>query len=202
MSYLVKSNWYEYKGKHWAVNPSRSGLRVDVLRKILAQLDDISNRHRKVFIFRFDLSVNEYTPTNELITKLIKSVSGRIRSHYGCGLVYTWVREQERAKKQHYHVVFMLNGSKVNNPHMIKEWLRMIWERYGRCSWVRYYHSERDDQVITGDVSYHISYLAKGRGKGYRPEQTKDYGGSRVSVASKQKSPIANELMYGLSFLK
>ncbi len=37
-----------------------------------------------------------------------------------------------------------------------------------------------DSQETLADAVYRVSYLAKTRGKGYRPEQVKDYSTSRL----------------------
>ncbi|MDG2646575.1 inovirus-type Gp2 protein [Vibrio parahaemolyticus] len=180
MSKIITTELYYFNDKLWRVNPSKSGLRTDILRCLLGMLDSALAKHRKVFIFRFDLSVNEYTRNNELIAKLVRRLSRRVKAHYKADLSYCWVRELERAKKQHYHFCVVIDGSKVNHPHMLQEWLILIWEQFGRCSWAGYHNVERGDSLALQDATYHISYLAKPRGKGYRATQTKDYGHSKI----------------------
>lgn len=182
MGKVIHSWLYEYQGQLWRVNSAKSGLRTDILRTLLAQLNAMILQHRKVFVYRFDLSVNDFTSNNELVTGLVRRLKRRVKVHYGIDTTYCWVREQEKAKKQHYHFCLMLNGSKIENPKLLQKWLVAIWERYGRCHWAGYHQINRHDQSAIQKASFHISYLAKHRGKGNRcrPEQTKDYGHSRI----------------------
>lgn len=182
MSKVIRSDVYEYQGKLWKVNPAKSGLRTDILRVLLAQFNSLLIQHRKIFVYRFDLSVHDHTENNEQIGILVRRLSRRVERYYKDKLTYCWVREHEKSKQQHYHFCLMLNGSKVNNPHTLQTWLTLIWEQYqyGRCSWAGYHNIERDDWLVIQDTTFHISYLAKPRGKGYRAIQTKDYGHSRI----------------------
>ena len=41
---------------------------------------------------------------------------------------YQWVREQERAKKQHYHVVLFLDGNKIQHPKKLNAIIKEMWE--------------------------------------------------------------------------
>ena len=48
--------------------------------------------------------------------------------------------------------------------------------------WVGYNNMRRDQsdyEVKAQEACYHVSYLAKSRGKGYRSAYTRDYGASR-----------------------
>jgi hypothetical protein len=180
MVYIIKSKYYECCGRLWEVNPSKSGLRTDILKRILEQLNNEISQHRKLFIFRFDLSVLDYTERNELMAVFFRRLSRRVFVYYETDMEYFWVRELEKSKQQHYHCYIILNGSKVNNPYYIQEWIKQIWDLYGRCFWSAYHNLNRKDSIKRQEVTYHLSYLAKVRGKGYRSTQTKDYGHSRI----------------------
>lgn len=164
------------------MNASTSGIRTDIFRSILGLVLSVNERHGKMFVFRFDLSVNEHTQNNGLIEHLVRRLSRRVKTHYKAKLFYFWVREQEKAKKQHYHFFVILDGSKINRPNQLQEWIRTIWEQYGRCHWSAYHNVSRQDTNSLRDVVYHLSYLAKSRGKGYRAAQVKDFGHSKGFV--------------------
>ena len=106
-----------------------------------------------------------------------------IKSYYkGVNEVrYVWVRELEKAKRQHYHAVLMLNGNKIRNPYYIHEKGKEIWSSLRGTSYhvSKHYHFHRDDHDSICEAFYHISYLAKARGKGFKPHHTKNYGTSR-----------------------
>lgn len=192
MRYITKQEWFEYRGKIWSVNPTKSGLRTDILKAILGELNEMLCRHRKVFVWRFDLHLPYQTDNNKLITDFNRRLRKRVKRHYQSEFCFAWVREQERAKSQHYHFVLILNGSKVNHYHQLAEWVREIWGSHdsvfvgdagGHHSGCGYHNLERNDYEAIDKASYHISYLAKPRGKGYRPKQTKDFGSSRLAKA-------------------
>lgn len=196
MPYVSKQKWFEYQGTIWSVNPTKSGLRTDILRAILGELDEMLCRHRKVFVWRFDLHLPYLTDDNKLITDFNRRLRKRVERHYQSEFGFAWAREQEKAKSQHYHFVLILNGSKVNYYHQLEKWVREIWEYHGSVfigdagghhSGSAYHNLERDDHEAIDAASYHISYLAKPRGKGYRPKQTKDFGSSRLRNSRSSK---------------
>lgn len=183
MKHIHKHPVYLFEGRAWLVNAHKSGLRTDILRSLLAQLLIMLDKHRKVFVYRFDLHVDHFTNTNKIISNFNRRLFKRIKSHYGVKRIgYCWVRELEKAKKQHYHYVLILDGSKINLPYNLQRWITQLWEYEGsKVHLVRYHNINRDDDSAINKASRHLSYLAKPRGKGYRPAQTKDYGASRLS---------------------
>ena len=64
--------------------------------------------------------------------------------------------------------------------------LKEIWSQLEGSSnhWAGYHNINRGDMEAIQNAIYHISYLAKTRGKGYRPTQTKDYGWARNICAA------------------
>ena len=128
MAHTTYDEWYWYQDEFWHVNPKGSGLRTDILKTLLSQLDAMLSAHSKVFVFRFDLSIHYATDTNHRITDFNRSLFKRIKRHYDCQrIAYCWVREQETAKKQHYHYVLMLDSHKIRGPHSLHNGSR----RYG-----------------------------------------------------------------------
>jgi hypothetical protein len=182
MKHIIHSPFYWYDDKAWYINSKASGIRTDILRAILKQLTTMLFHHRKVFVFRFDLHTPCYTETNEQITNFNRRLFPRIERHYKVNRIsFLWVREQEKAKQQHYHYVLILDGSKVRLPFEIQSWIKEIWEfQDGTCHWSRFHDLKRNDEEGIQKASYHLSYLAKPRGKGYRPSQTKDFNSSRL----------------------
>jgi hypothetical protein len=182
MKNVITSPFYWYGETAWQINAKGKGLRTDILKSLFGQLQAMMNYHRKVFVFRFDLHTPSYTPDNTLITDFNRPFFKRIKRHYGVKrIAFGWVREKEKKKNQHYHYVVMLDGSKIQHPERLQSWITEIWGHLdGTAHWAGYHLLNRNDEAKKHAVSYHISYLAKARGKGYRPTQTKDYGGSRL----------------------
>lgn len=185
MSGIIHSDWYWYADKGWRVNSKKSGLRVDILKRLLSQLTAMLERDSKVFMFRFELHTPEYTDNNRCITNLNRRLFKRIKRHYNSQIGYVWVREMERAKKQHYHYALFLEGHRVRHPDTVQKWIQEIWRDYeGTTHWSGYKNLHREDENSIQRTAYWISYLAKPRGKGakYRPKQTKDYGTSKLKT--------------------
>jgi hypothetical protein len=141
-------------------------------------------KHSKVFVYRFDIRVSGYTEDNKVISDLIRRLKKRIKAHYRIGNIrYCWVREQERSKHQHYHLVFLLDGQKVRHPYQLNKWIAAYSEFFDlKPYWAGYHNVRRDHdnyEVKAQEAFYHVSYLAKSRGKGYKPSYTKNYGLSR-----------------------
>jgi len=182
MKHTTYYPFYPYGERVWNINTKVSGIRTDILRAMLKQLTTMLNSHRKVFVFRFDLHTAIYTETNELITNFNRQLFKRIKSRYKINRIgFCWAREQEKSKQQHYHYVLMLDGSKVNSCFVLQKWVKEIWGfNEGSVHWAGYHNLSRQDEEGIQKACYHISYLAKARGKGYRPLQTKDYSTSRI----------------------
>lgn len=181
---ITKKDFLEYKEVTYRVNPKKSGLYVETLRSMIDQFEIAASLWSRVFVLRFDLHQDFYTDDNRLVSKFIKRISTKLKREYGFKKIgFCWVREQERAKAQHYHCVLFLEGRKVQHSKRIMEFIKQAWESPSGDFHVPYisrpfYIGKRDE--IADQVIYRISYLAKARGKGYRPPQTKDFQCSRL----------------------
>jgi hypothetical protein len=94
-----------------------------------------------------------------------------------------WCRELETAKKKHYHYALIIDGHKVNFPYEVTNKVKELWRQLDGSEYFPdncCYNVKRDDYESIQDAIWRISYLAKSRGKGYKPEQTKNYGTSRI----------------------
>ena len=101
-------------------------------------------------------------------------------------LGYMWVREQEKAKSQHYHLALFLDGNKVQHPSKLLRWIkgRWTWYEQPKPPTIKrpFLMTKRQCKSSIDDAVYRISYLAKPRGKGYRNRYTKDYSTSRIKA--------------------
>lgn len=190
MAYITHSQAIEHNGAYWLINSAKSGVCTKQLKAYLRQVDAMLSHHSRIIVIRFDLHQYEYTDDSKHGSRFFSTLTNRLKRQYNLTRVgYGWVREQEKAKHQHYHAFIVLNGHKVNYPARVFGHVRELWQLHydGHVSYVEncYYHFHRDDEEAYSKVVYRLSYLAKGRGKGYKPEQAKNYGCSRIPHGAK-----------------
>jgi uncharacterized protein YycO len=164
------------------------GVYPDIIIKMVEQLDLCIAKHKRVFVLRFDLHLDEYSDDNKEISKFMKAQIQRIKRKYKTKYVgYVWVREMERAKTQHYHCAFFIDGDKIRNSFALNQQIKAKWYKNGHRSVVPkpYYFLDKHNMKEEREkVIYRLSYLAKVRGKGYRSPQAKDYSTSRLNKLS------------------
>ncbi len=189
MTYITKDKAVTVNGQTWWVNPRGKGLLLKPLKKMIEQVDTMLTIYSKVHLIRFDLRMYSYSETNELMTKFNRIFHRWITRTYGIRnnrIGYIWCREIETAKQQHYHYVLMLDGHTVRHPARILEKAKDIWDNQLNGSEFTpkncYYNLKRNDYDTIQPAIYRISYLAKVRGKGYKPAQTKNYSTSRLKA--------------------
>lgn len=150
----------------------------------IEQLDAAIQIHNRVLVVNLFFSINYYTETNKIFSQFIKNLIQYLGRHYDINKVgYQWVREQEKAEKQHYHLALILDGNKIQNPRKLNEIIREKWLPRGsihipdNCF---YYIDKYNMSVERLKAIYRASYMAKTRGKQYRPSQTKGFYCSRL----------------------
>jgi hypothetical protein len=180
---IKSTHLFEHERIVWRVNGE---CRPDILKSLIGQLESMLDHHSKVFVIRFDLRIYDHTLDNNLMTIFNRHFHRWIKRKYSTKRIgFGWVREQERAKHQHYHYALFLDGHKINQHWEITNRAMTIWDNLNGSLWVPdnpTYMLHRSDTGEIQKAIYRVSYLAKKRGKGmrYRPAQTKDYGSSRI----------------------
>ena len=177
---------FTYKEKTYRVNTAKSGLYVEILEAMINQFEIAVTKWRRVFVLRFDLHMSIYRKDNQLITAFRKRLFQKLKRTYGFkDIGFCWVREQERAKSQHYHWVLFLDGDLIRHSSKINEMVKQAWERqegnYHVPTIKRPFYFA-DSETVIQDAIYRVSYLAKPRGKGYRKDQVKDFQPSRMKL--------------------
>jgi len=175
----------------------------EILRAIADQMEAILSHHSRVLVIRFDLHVSTHTPDNRLLSRYMDKLKRHLHRTYGIKRMgFVWAREQERAKKQHYHIAIMLDGNQIQNPSRLLAWIDKKWQARDQpkvfvpenC----FKMVKRSSLKSFDDAFYRLSYLAKVRGKGYRPSSVNDYSTSRIkpkSITKKQnKEVLATEV--------
>ena len=139
---------------------------TDIMDTMHGQMQAMLSHHNKVIVVRFDLHCDKYM-------------------RFG----YLWVREQERSKSQHYHVMLIIDANKIQHPSALLGWLQERWSVRGharpfipeRCI----YKIRRGDDDAFAEAFYRCSYLAKERGKDFGASGANNYSGSRVRLNSR-----------------
>ena len=102
---IINNEYYLRHGKSYRVNSDKwRALRTDILKPLIDICETFLLRYCRVHIFRFDLHLRQYTDDNRIISILQRRLFKRIKVSYKMKNVgFVWVREQEKAKSQHYH---------------------------------------------------------------------------------------------------
>ena len=183
---VIFEDTFLHNGKTYRVNSSKSGLYAEILKPMIEQFEIGLEKWRRVFVLRFDLHTHVFTKDNARITAFRKRLFQKLKRYYGFKEIGScWVREQERAKSQHYHCVLFLDGNLIRHSSIINEMIRAAWDDgTGTYTMPHIKHPFHfvDREGITQEAMYRVSYLAKPRGKGYRPPQTKGFQCSRMTA--------------------
>ena len=185
---------FEYNGEILTIQQGKQGVYIEVLNKIIEQLDIALQIHKRVLVHRFDLHVNYYEGNSKRLSKFMNRLKQWIKRNYGIiDIGSIWVREREKAKEQHYHLTLYLDGNKIQHPKKLNVQIKEMWAPHGHMPTILkpYYYIDRNNlKARRLDAIYRVSYLAKVRGKGYRDEQAKDYGASRLKPLQTKKISI------------
>ncbi len=188
MKYVSYQDYIEHFGEIFEVQAKPSGIHTAPLKAFIDELNFMLSKHSRVFLFRFDLRFaddNILTDNSKIITIFIRRLRRFIEPHYKTkDLAYSWARELEKAKQQHYHFVLMLDGNRINHPQSLCKKIRQIWFEIsgGSPHWSKWYCFHRTDDNLRSAAVKHVSYIFKVRGKGYKPKQARDYGHSRMDT--------------------
>ena len=184
--------------------------RQDILSQIIARLNGMISRHNKVLLIRFDIRFPNGYPhdgNNHEISCLLRRLRENL-GYSGIDVQYAWVREQVSSLVPHYHVVVMIDGSKIQNPVGVLHEADRIWRHtvgYDVTGLVDFCCHDggvghvmlrRPSSVATGEaleIRQHqfrdaydnavrrVMYLAKSYSKGNTPPRVREFGCSQMS---------------------
>ncbi|MGL4712715.1 MAG: YagK/YfjJ domain-containing protein [Shewanella sp.] len=187
MKYASRKKECSYQGVVYPVLDGHLGWYRDILVTCLNQLDAVLSRTSKVFVIRLDCHMAGYSKDNAMIAIFRRRLMKKMNRHYPQILIgYLWVREIEKSKSQHYHFVFIVDAERIPAASVLLDAAIHVWERltgiHPHIPANPYYLVKRGDSSRHADMIKRVSYLAKLRGKGYKSEQAKDYGASRIKI--------------------
>lgn len=187
--YKSTSATLKINGVDYAITSPQYGYYPIILKKAVQQLDICLGKWVRVFGLRFDLHQKHYKKTSADIRRFIKNLKRRIEREYDISnIAYCWVREQERAKSQHYHFVIFLDGNKIRHSSKILKMIESTWKNIAVGNHMPVIKNPFyfiDNETTKADLIERISYLAKTRGKGYKGKNSKDYSTSRLTPTIK-----------------
>jgi hypothetical protein len=182
--HVTHNDEFIHNGKTYKVNPAKSGLYIEITKRIIEQFEIAASKWSRVFVLRFDLHQGGYTSDNKRMTEFRKRLFQKLKRVYGFKEIgFCWVREQERSKSQHYHWSLFLDGNLIRHSSKINEMVKAAWLMPNgnfHVPTIKHPFHFVDGEQVTQEAIYRLSYLAKPRGKGCRPNQTKDYQTSRL----------------------
>lgn len=179
----------------------------DAMKTFINQVESYGTHYTSgTTIIRFDLALPEHmadkkdpAAETELISAFFKKLKERLGYKVNGDIkkmIYAWVREVEKAKKGHFHCYIGLPHRVVRAPGVISSnthvgngtmgLIEEIWERLtdGGRVWYSKTHRIKDDASRQKAI-YHISYLAKVRGKTYDANAGhRNWGSSRLKPAA------------------
>lgn len=170
---------------------NENGDYAEVQQSIDKLFDVAISRHNKILFIRMDLTFNEilnYPNDNSLLSRFMEALTLHCK-RLGLDPLYLWVREQVSSINHHYHVILLLDGNKIQNPHGIFNKATDLW---GNCldtnaaGLVHYgSHIMIRRNAVGFDHSYHEAlnlarYLAKSYSKGSAPKGVREMGMSNL----------------------
>jgi len=184
---ISKEPMFNFEGQNYEVDVRGSGIYHEIMQRILEQLHIGLEIHKRLLLVRFDLHSKTFKDDNKEIRAFRKRVVTWVERNYKTHSVGSvWARERETTKHQHYHFALWIDGDKIQHSKKIIAYIRDKWDAIDPSN----HHTPDiknpfyfiDSEGVLHDAVYRLSYLAKVRGKGYRPEQAKDYSTSRLKI--------------------
>ncbi|WP_447742376.1 YagK/YfjJ domain-containing protein [Enterobacter asburiae] len=208
---VIVGDTFIHNGYSYQINTTKeSGVRLDILTPIAAELDAMLSVYSRVYLTRFDLRLPAGTPleaSNEWMRQLFKKLRERLKSKFRrpegladpiLNFAYGWVRERERAKQVHYHCWLALPHRQVRRLGTpttgIAGVITEIWMNLSGGGaalvelpksgdkYTNHYVIERGKHETLDGAFFWLSYLAKERGKYQTGE------GDRVHSTSKLRN--------------
>ena len=162
----------------------RQGCYLEILQALNDQMSAALVLNKRLLVVRVDIRQYSYTAGSEQMTRLMRKLKRWLSEQYDMQNVgHLWVREQEKAKGQHYHLTLMLDGRKMRHPKRLLDKIESLAQGW---DWPKpftpkscFVDVRSSDELAYSRAFYRSSYLAKARGKGYGGKLAKSFSASR-----------------------
>ncbi|MFI0559126.1 inovirus-type Gp2 protein [Escherichia coli] len=191
---VIAGDTFYHNGRAYQINTTeKSGVRLDILRPIVEELDAMLSSYSRVFLSRFDLRLPDGTAveeSNEWVRQLFKKLRERLKSKTKRPegvtspineFAFSWVRERHEVEKDHYHCWIALPHRQINRlggrsygvgSAIIDIWCQLTGGEHTlvhlakkKAEYPNHYVIERGQPETLEGPIYWLSYLAKVRGK-------------------------------------
>jgi len=165
-----KSAYFEYKQRLSLIMYYEGGVNEKILTQVFKKLDAMVLYYSKVTVVMLQFHLKKYTLDNQVISVFLTSLIKRLKDKYKSEIGYFWVREQNGAPAQHYHMAIMLSGHVCHSSHHIFLIAQEIWELQNeggysfRVKNSLYRVSRYCDKELNA-ARYRLSYFAKNKTK-------------------------------------
>jgi len=182
---------YSLFGKEYAINTwdGEYGIREDILHPMIHQMEAMLSYHSKVYQVRLESHDKRYSGDNRAFTHRLRVLIKRLKGRGDLRIAYCWVREKDRSKHYHYHLVLWVNGQKTNSAWAIQTHWEEIHQETGASAPHRPRKPtpmiHRSQPETQSGAIYTASYMAKERTKGYGDKGTRDFSTSQLKHNSK-----------------
>lgn len=177
-----------YQNQEQPIFYSQKGIIKEILINSFKLLDKMFTLYSKVTAILLQLHQVQATTDNKQLTRMLQKLRTALKKHYQCEVAYFWVREQNNAEAQHYHMVIMLSGHKCQQSKLVdtlakEAWLSIHPDNFSYRVKNRIYRVFRSDECRElNALRMRLSYMAKKEGKiGFAPS-TNCYGYSHTKV--------------------
>lgn len=111
--------YFLFKDSPQPIFYSKEGVILEILNKSFQLVDTMLNYYSKVTAVLIQLHQAQPTKSNKALTAMIQKLKRSLKKHYKCEVGYFWVREQNLAGSQHYHMIILLNGHKCQQSKLV-----------------------------------------------------------------------------------
>ncbi|EPR2983069.1 YagK/YfjJ domain-containing protein [Vibrio parahaemolyticus] len=180
--------YYLYRDSYQLIFHNKHGVISEILNKAFDQLEVLRSYYSKVTVILLQLHQAFHTKNSEQLTIMLSKLKAKLQKHYGSKVGYFWVREQNQAESQHYHMAIMVNGHKCQHSKLVDLATQTYWENRHPDNFSfrvrnRIYRVRNDDNgKELRAVRMRMSYMAKQDGKTQFTSHTKTYGYSKLRI--------------------
>jgi hypothetical protein len=165
-----KSAYFEYKQRQFLIIYYKGGVNIKILIQIFKQLDIMTSYYSRVSVVLLQFHLREQTLDNKVISIFLTALIKKLKVRYKSKIGYVWIREQNGAPAQHYHMAIMLIGHVCEISHHIYTIAKEIWKTQNENGYSyrvekSLYRIVRYCDIELNGARYRLSYFAKNKTK-------------------------------------